>query len=63
MPESTRLRDSTQIVLRRETLESLECDLDSEFTVTVFRENEEFYRIIGSPSRSKPQASSSRGGR
>ncbi|MWV40947.1 hypothetical protein [Natrialba sp. INN-245] len=49
MPDPTRLRDSTQIVLRRETLEDLACDLESEFAVTVFRENEEYYRIIGSP--------------
>ncbi|MEY7848467.1 hypothetical protein AB7C87_04605 [Natrarchaeobius sp. A-rgal3] len=49
MPNPTRLRDSTQIVLRRETVESLECDLEGEFAVTVFQESEEYYRIIGSP--------------
>ncbi|TYL39293.1 hypothetical protein CV102_08430 [Natronococcus pandeyae] len=49
MPEPSQLRDSTQIVLPRETLEGLEPQLDEEFTVTVFPEDDEHYRIIGSP--------------
>ncbi|WP_306052165.1 VNG_1110C family protein [Natronococcus wangiae] len=49
MPEPSQLRDSTQIVLPRETVEGLEPQLDDEFTVTVFPEGEDHYRIIGSP--------------
>ncbi|MXV60623.1 hypothetical protein GS429_00755 [Natronorubrum sp. JWXQ-INN-674] len=49
MPDATRLRDSTQLVLPRETLEELEPPLDEEFTLTVVPEGEKYYRIIGSP--------------
>lgn len=49
MPDPARLRDSTQIVLLRETLEGLEPPLDDEFTVTVFPENDDYCRVIGSP--------------
>ncbi|SFC41257.1 hypothetical protein SAMN05444422_10842 [Halobiforma haloterrestris] len=49
MPDPARLRDSTQIVLRQEALEQLEQPLDDEFAVTVFEEEENRYRIIGSP--------------
>ncbi|MFC4438650.1 MULTISPECIES: VNG_1110C family protein [Natrialbaceae] len=49
MPEPSQLRDSTQIVLPRETVEGLEPQLDDRFTVTVFPEDEDHYRIIGSP--------------
>ncbi|SDR11614.1 VNG_1110C family protein [Natronobacterium texcoconense] len=49
MPDPSRLRDSTQIVVHRDTLDGLEPPIDEEFTVTVFEENEEYYRIIGSP--------------
>ncbi|APW98193.1 hypothetical protein CHINAEXTREME_10500 [Halobiforma lacisalsi AJ5] len=49
MPDPARLRDSTQIVLRQEALERLEQPLDDEFAVTVFEEEENRYRIIGSP--------------
>ncbi|ELY58214.1 hypothetical protein C491_10474 [Natronococcus amylolyticus DSM 10524] len=49
MPEPAQLRDSTQIVLPRETLEGLESRLDEEFTVTVVSEDDDRCRIIGSP--------------
>ncbi|SEP76733.1 VNG_1110C family protein [Natrinema salaciae] len=49
MPTASQLRDSTQIVLPRETLEGLESQLDDEFTVTVFPAGEDYCRIIGSP--------------
>lgn len=49
MSRASRLRDSTQIVLPRETLEGLEPPLDDEFTVTVFPAGEDRCRIIGSP--------------
>ncbi|QSW99494.1 hypothetical protein [Haloterrigena alkaliphila] len=49
MPDAARLRDSTQIVLPRETLQGLEPPLDDEFTVTVVQEAEGLCRIIGSP--------------
>jgi hypothetical protein len=49
MPDASRLRDSTQIVLPAETLEGLEPRLDDEFTVTVFPVGEDHCRVIGSP--------------
>ena len=49
MPDASQLRDSTQIVLPRQTLEGLEPQLDDECTVTVFAEDEGRCRIIGSP--------------
>ncbi|AFZ73893.1 VNG_1110C family protein [Natronobacterium gregoryi] len=49
MSDPSRLRDSTQIVVRRETLNELEPPIDEECTVTVFEESEDYYRIIGSP--------------
>lgn len=49
MPNAAQLRDSTQIVLRREILEGLEPPLDDEFTVTVVPDGEDRCRIIGSP--------------
>ncbi|AGB37158.1 VNG_1110C family protein [Natronococcus occultus] len=49
MPEPSQLRDSTQIVLPRETVESIEPRLDEEFTVTVVPEDEDRCRIVGSP--------------
>jgi hypothetical protein len=49
MPEPSQLRDSTQIVLPRETLAGLEPQLDEEFTVTVVPEGDDHYRIIASP--------------
>lgn len=49
MPEPSQLRDSTQILLPREAAEGLEPQLDDEFTVTIVPENDEYYRIIGSP--------------
>ncbi len=49
MPEPSKLRDSTQIVLPREAIRGLEAQLDDEFTVTIFDENDDYCRIIGSP--------------
>ena len=49
MPDAARLRDSTQIVLSRATLEDLEPSLDDEFTVTIVSEGDDRCRIIGSP--------------
>ncbi|ADD04764.1 uncharacterized protein Nmag_1180 [Natrialba magadii ATCC 43099] len=49
MSDPTRLRDSTQIVLPAEAVESLEPQLTEEFTITVFPEGENYCRIIGSP--------------
>ncbi|GAB3675212.1 VNG_1110C family protein [Halopiger thermotolerans] len=49
MPDPARLRDSTQIVLPRETLEGVEAQLEERFTVTIFDEGEGYCRIIGSP--------------
>jgi uncharacterized protein YabE (DUF348 family) len=49
MGYSSRFRDSTQIVLQRETLDGVEVDLESDFTVTVYEEGQAA-RIIGSPT-------------
>ncbi|MFA9504746.1 hypothetical protein ACERIM_18440 [Natrinema sp. H-ect1] len=49
MSKASQLRDSTQIVLPAETLESLEPQLDEAFTVTIAPAGEERRRIIGSP--------------
>jgi hypothetical protein len=48
MANPSSLRDSTQIVLPWEALDGLRCELESEFTVTVYDEGEAA-RIIGSP--------------
>ena len=48
MSDAARLRDSTQIVLPRETLQGLRADLGREFTLT-FVDEERAVRIIGSP--------------
>lgn len=48
MTDPSSLRDSTQIVLPRSSLEGVREDIESEFTVTLF-DHEEFTRIIGSP--------------
>lgn len=49
MSNPSQLRDSTQIVVRREVLRQYETQLADEFTVTVFEESDEHCRIIGSP--------------
>lgn len=55
MPDPSRLRDSTQIVLPSSELDGIRNDLESEFVVTVVSLNgqsppdEEYVRIIGSP--------------
>ncbi len=49
MSNPSQLRDSTQIVVHREVFQQYEPQLIDEFTVTVFSENDEYCRIIGSP--------------
>ena len=48
MPDPSSLRDSTQIVLPKSSVEGVREDLEREFMVTIF-EHEDFTRIIGSP--------------
>jgi NAD(P)H-flavin reductase len=48
MPDPSRLRDSTQIVLPDEDLDGMRGELDEQFTVTVVEEGERV-RIVGSP--------------
>ena len=48
MPDPSSLRDSTQIVLPRSSLEGVREQIEAEFTVTIF-DHEQFTRIIGSP--------------
>ncbi|ADE03817.1 MULTISPECIES: VNG_1110C family protein [Haloferax] len=49
MPDPRTLRDSTQIVLPCDLLESVRDDLEAEFVVSVHRADGETCRIIGSP--------------
>lgn len=49
MPDPSRLRDSTQIVLPCNALDGVRPKLESQFTVTVFEGDEGVCRIIGSP--------------
>lgn len=48
MPEPSRLRDSTQIVLPCTALDGMEERIERQFTVTVFHSGDRC-RIIGSP--------------
>ncbi|NHN48733.1 hypothetical protein G9464_14180 [Halostella sp. JP-L12] len=52
MPDPSRLRDSTQIVLPRDDLdgraEDIKAELRERFVLTIYEEGE-CYRIIGSP--------------
>ncbi|MFB6113815.1 MAG: hypothetical protein ABEJ58_06900 [Halodesulfurarchaeum sp.] len=48
MTDPSNLRDSTQIVLPRDSLEEVRPEIEEEFTVTI-HESEEDARIIGSP--------------
>ncbi|AUX09798.1 hypothetical protein AArcSl_2173 [Halalkaliarchaeum desulfuricum] len=48
MPDPSRLRDSTQIVLPCGALDGMEDHIENQFTVTVFRDHDHC-RIIGSP--------------
>ena len=48
MTNPSSLRDSTQIVLPRSSLDGMREDLESEFMVTLF-DHDEVTRIIGSP--------------
>lgn len=49
MSNSTRFRDSTEIVLPCNSMEEFRDDLEAEFTVTMFNPPEGDCRIIGSP--------------
>lgn len=49
MPDPSRLRDSTQIVLPCDALDPVRADVEAKFTVTVFQERGTECRIIGSP--------------
>lgn len=49
MPDPVQLRDSTQIVLPRETLEALDVDVEDRFTVTVAPAGDGRCRVVGSP--------------
>ncbi|MFC6904297.1 hypothetical protein [Halalkalicoccus tibetensis] len=48
MPDPSRLRDSTQIIVPPSALDGIRGDLEANFSVTVFDECE-IVRIIGSP--------------
>jgi hypothetical protein len=48
MPDPSKLRDSTQIVLPTEALDGVRADVEAEFTVTIL-EDDGVVRIIGSP--------------
>lgn len=52
MPDPSRLRDSTQIVVQPTALDGIRGDIESRFAVTVFDEHESV-RIIGSPTEIK----------
>ncbi|MCO8246411.1 MULTISPECIES: hypothetical protein [unclassified Haladaptatus] len=52
MPDPARLRDSTQIVLHRDTLDGIRCELEHNFMLTIVSasgECDEWLRLIGSP--------------
>ena len=49
MPDPSRLRDSTQIVLPCAALAGIRGEMEAEFTVTVFSSEGSKCRIIGSP--------------
>ena len=49
MPDPASLRDSTQIVLPHGALQGIRDDLESEFVLTLYAEDDESIRIIGSP--------------
>jgi hypothetical protein len=49
MPDPAQLRDSTQIVLERETLAGLEVDVEERFMISVAPVDEDRCRLVGSP--------------
>ncbi|ODR82808.1 hypothetical protein BG842_19605 [Haladaptatus sp. W1] len=49
MPNPAHLRDSTQIILHRESLCGIRNELEGEFTLTIVPLDDERYRLIGSP--------------
>ncbi|NHN41076.1 hypothetical protein G9C85_05425 [Halorubellus sp. JP-L1] len=49
MPDPAQLRDSTQIVLERETLADLEADVEDRFMVSIAPVDDERCRLVGSP--------------
>jgi hypothetical protein len=57
IPDPSRLRDSTQIVLPCEQLDGLRGALTEEYTVTVVNGENGYCRIIGSPVEIKRASS------
>ena len=53
MPDPSRLRDSTQIVLPARTIDGLREDIEEEFTLTIIAEPDDQLRLIGSPAEIK----------
>lgn len=53
MPNPSRLRDSTQIILPSRTLCGLREEIEAEFTLTIIDEPDEQIRLIGSPAEIK----------
>ena len=49
MPDPSRLRDSTQIVLPCGELNGIRSKLEADYTVTVCTAGDSYCRIIGSP--------------
>ena len=49
MPDPSRLRDSTEIVLPTDVLDDLRTEIDARFTVTFVPQEDDRVRIIGSP--------------
>lgn len=52
MSNPATLRDSTEIVLPRSSLDAVDVDLEREFSVTVVDQSDT-YRVIGSPTEIK----------
>ena len=52
MSNPATLRDSTEIVLPRSSLDTVAVDLEAEFSVTVVDQSDT-YRVIGSPTEIK----------
>jgi hypothetical protein len=48
MPDPSRLRDSTQIVLPYDSLANVRTDLNEEFMLTILEEDD-YCRLVGSP--------------
>jgi len=49
MPNPAHLRDSTQIVLHRSTLNGIRSEIECKFMLTIVQMDDERFRLIGSP--------------